>query len=153
MGSRRSFLILPMVVGSCRANAGTAGRPLVELYRAKERALIAQLIIDLLKTAHSARLKLAGAKPSLASDVESMLLGYAVLIGHVSGKPRNASEIGRALEIPRATAQRKLDELQKNGIIIRRGSKYHLADLNKADDNYIDKCLWLIKHAAQLRVK
>jgi Fic family protein len=123
----------------------------VELYRAKERALIAQLIIDLLKTAHAAHQRFTGkAKPYLTSDVESLLLGWAVLLGHVSGRPRNASEIARYLGVPRVTAKRKLDALEKGGIIVRRGSKYHMAHVELGGDDYVDRCMSLIKRAAQL---
>lgn len=128
----------------------------VELYRAKERALIGQLIVDLLKAAHVARLRLArgSAKPYLAGEIENMLLGWAVLAGHASGKPKNASEVGRYIGVPRVTAQRRLDELEADGIIVRRGNKYHIsADLKRADDEYVDKCMLLIKRAAQLKVR
>lgn len=143
-----------------KINAATMRKPgdgkNVELYRAKERALIGQLIVDLLKAAHIARLRLAGskAKPYLAGEVENLLLGWAVLLGHASGKPKNASEIGRYLGVPRVTAQRRLDDLEKSGIVVRRGNRYHMsADLKRADDEYIDKCMLLIKRAAQLKVR
>jgi Fic family protein len=119
----------------------------MELYRAKERALIAQVTIELIKTMHHSRI---GAKRINAGELEMLLLSGVVLIGHAAGKPKNVSEIVRYLGIPRATAQRKLENLEKRGIIVRRGSKYHMADLTKGNDDYIDKCLTLIKHAAQL---
>ncbi len=129
----------------------------VEPYRAKERALIGQLIIDLLKTANASwvrRRRRAGAKPHLVGEIENMLLGWAVLLGHVSGKPRNASEIARYLGIPRVTAQRRLDGLEATGIIERRSNnRYCLSsDLDESSDEAIDKCLLLIKRAAQLKV-
>lgn len=124
----------------------------VELYRAKERAVIGHLIIDLLRTAHGARRRLVGAqsKSYLAGEIENMLLAWAVLLGHVNGKPRNASEIGRFIGVPRVTAQRKLDDLAASGIIVRHGSRYLMAESVAGDDEYIDKCMLLIKHAAQL---
>lgn len=120
---------------------------LVELYRARERALIAQLIIDLVKAVHHSRI---GAKRISAGELETLLLAGVVLIGHASGKPKNISEIGRYLGVPRATVQRKLEGLAKRGIVVRRGSKYHMAaDLKKGEDDYIDRCLALIKRAAE----
>lgn len=126
----------------------------MELYRAKERAVIGQLVIDLLRAAHGGRIRLVGnrSKSYLAAEIENMLLGWAVLLGHVNGKPKNASEIGRFLGIPRVTAQRKLDELARDGVIARRGSKYLMTESKAGDDEYIDRCLLLIKHAAQLKV-
>jgi hypothetical protein len=132
------------------------GRRAVELSRAKERALIGQLIVDLLRVAHTSRLRSTRgrAKPYLAGEIENMLLGWAVLLGHAGGKPKNASEIGRYLGIPRVTAQRRLDDLEESGIIVRRGNRYHMSgDLKKADDEYVDKCMLLIKRAAQLKVR
>jgi predicted Rossmann fold nucleotide-binding protein DprA/Smf involved in DNA uptake len=123
----------------------------MQLYRAKDRALIGQLIIDLLKTSYNARSRaLRGkGKPHLAAEIESMLLNWSVLIAQVNGKPKNASEIGRYLGIPRVTAQRKLDELESLGVVIRRGGRYYMAELNVGDE-YIDRCLSLIKRASKI---
>lgn len=120
----------------------------MELYRGKERALIAQLTIELVKTMHHSRL--GKGRRINAGEIETLLLSGVVLIGHAACRPKNLSEIGRYLGIPRATVQRKLEILEKKGVIVRRGSKYHMAELKKGNDDYIDKCLLLIKRAAQL---
>lgn len=125
------------------------------IYRAKERAIIGRLVIDLLKTIHGGRRHFGDQqKEHLNGDLDYILLCYAILIGASNGRPKNATEIGRFLDIPRATAQRKLDALEKHGIVARKGSKFHLigAQLTEASaalDEYIDKCMLLIKRAAQ----
>jgi hypothetical protein len=134
--------------GFGRAPLDHPGRGL-EPYRAKERALIARLIIDLLRTVHAGRLGGKG-RPFAANEIETLLLSGAVLLGHAHGSPKNASEIGRIVGVPRATALRKLEDLQERGIVVRRGSKYFMVELKKGEDDYIDKCLALIKRAAQL---
>ena len=78
-----------------------------------------------------------------------MLVSYAVLIGCLGGKPKNASEIARYTGIPRVTAQRKLDDLEKTGGLVRKGNRYHSMPMGMADDDYIDKCLALIRRAAK----
>lgn len=121
------------------------------IHRAEERALIGRLLIDLLKTIHRARRALSDkSKRHLAGDVDNILLSYAVLIGAVSGRPRNASELARYTGIPRASAQRKLDCLEKSGVVVRKGSKYHMTGARMGGDEYIDRCLLLIKRASQL---
>jgi predicted Rossmann fold nucleotide-binding protein DprA/Smf involved in DNA uptake len=119
----------------------------MDLYRAKERALIAQLIIDLIKTVHSG---LLGRKGNFAGDAEMLLLSGVVLLSHASGKPKNTSEIARSLGVPRVTALRKLNDLEEMGIIERRGGKYFMLNPKKNPDGYIDKCLLLIRRAAKL---
>jgi hypothetical protein len=126
----------------------------IAIHRAEERALIGRLLIDLLKTMHSARHHFGERKAPAASDLDFMLLCFAVLIGVTSGRPKNATEVGRLTNIPRATAQRKLDVLEKHGVVARKGSKYHLAapyliEASAGLDEYIDKCLLLIKRATR----
>lgn len=126
-------------------NNGTArkGEPLPRLQRAEERALIAQLTIDLVKVLHRGRLKRA----RIAGEVEMLLMSGVVLIGHVKGTPRTASQISRALGIPRATVQRKLAELQRRGVVASRKGQYHFV-ADAGDHSYVDKALALIASAA-----
>jgi hypothetical protein len=117
--------------------------------RATDRVLIGRLLIDLLRTIHTARRPLSDeSKRHLNRDVEYILLSYAVLIGAAGGKPKTAAEIARFVDLPRATAQRKLGDLEQNGVVMRRGSKYHLTGNKMGCDQYVDKCLLLIKRAA-----
>lgn len=125
------------------------------IHRARERALIGRLVIDLLRTVHTARSLLGeGRKPYLSGDIEYILLSYAVMIGVAGGRPKNATQLARVVDIPRASAQRKLDQLEKAGVVVRKGSVYYLGGLvataaGGALDQYIDRCLSLMKRAAE----
>lgn len=121
---------------------------IMEPYRAKERALIAQLMIDLIRALYRGRL--GEGEPFSPAGIEKLMLSGAVLLAHVQGKPKNASDLARVLDVPRVTALRRLKDLEKSGIIIRHGSKYYMAELRPGNDAYIDKCLTLIRRAAQL---
>jgi DNA-binding IclR family transcriptional regulator len=78
-----------------------------------------------------------------------MLVAAAVLTGHVSNKPRTASEIARYLGFPRVTTQRKLDALMKQCLVARRGTRYCMQENTYGDlDEWIDRAIGLIKRTA-----
>jgi DNA-binding MarR family transcriptional regulator len=63
------------------------------------------------------------------SDViENIYVALPVFIAHVAGKPATASQVARALEMPRNTAVRKLDWLIREGYVTRRGRKYCMTE-------------------------
>jgi hypothetical protein len=63
------------------------------------------------------------------SDViENIYVALPVFIAHVAGKPATASQVARALEMPRNTTVRKLDWLIKEGYVTRRGRKYCMTE-------------------------
>lgn len=121
----------------------------MELYRAKERLALAEAVIGLIKIIQAGRFKNKGG-PYRANGVEAILLSSAVLISHVNGKPKGASGIGRLLGIPRSTAQRKLNELEAKGIVLRRRNVYYICDIRKNEDAYIDKGMSLIRRCAKV---
>jgi response regulator of citrate/malate metabolism len=117
------------------------------LHRAKERALIAKVMLDLIFTVHRGRLV---SKPkSLTGEPELVLMAAVVLLGHVTGKRRTAAEVGRALGIPRITARRKLAELMRRGIVKREGTLYSAIDGSNNKFRYVDESLAIIRRAAE----
>lgn len=112
--------------------------------RLKERAIIAQLVIDLVKTIHEGRMP----HDSLSGDVEAMLISGQVLIGQASGRPRSAAAIGRSLKIPRATVQRKLARLHDAGMVKENGVAGTWAITEAPRGEYINKSMALIVNAA-----
>ena len=95
--------------------------------------------------------RLGGKEPFSAGDIDALLVSGVVMIGHAEGKPKNASEIARIVAVPRPTVLRKLDDFQKKGIVERRGSKYFITNPTPpGGDDYIDKCMALIRRAAKL---
>lgn len=117
--------------------------------RARERASIAQLTIDLIKIIHDGKFgKLT--TPNISGEVETLLISGAVLIGHVKGKPKTATDISRFLGIPRATVLRKLDRLEQDGMITRKGRKYITLVPDETDFSYVDRALALIRKVATI---
>jgi hypothetical protein len=83
----------------------------MELFRAEERAGTAQLMLDLALTIFRNGGMRSPPNSNLGSEIEPILVASVVLTGHVGGKHKSASDVGRMLNIPRVTARRKLQEL------------------------------------------
>lgn len=120
------------------------------LHRAQERLVIAQLEINLIKTVHKGRLGRRRTPQSIAGEVELLLIGAAVLVGHVRGKPRNSVEIARTVGIPRVTVRRKLETLITRGVVtLIDGNRYIMTERDPDDDYaYIDSARSLIRDSA-----
>ena len=107
--------------------------------RSKERALISQTIIDLVKIVRVGRL-------GRVHSVETLLISAAIVAGDAAGRPRNATEMARQLGFARTTVLRKLAELERAGLAERRGSRYHRKDM-PPDTRYIDEALAVLRRA------
>src|SRR5262245_64901931 len=64
----------------------------------------------------------------ISDVIENIYVALPVFIAHVAGKPATASQVARALEMPRNTAVRKLDWLIREGYVARRGTKYCMTE-------------------------
>jgi hypothetical protein len=64
----------------------------------------------------------------ISDVIENIYVALPVFIAHVAGKPCSASQVARALEMPRNTAVRKLDWLIREGYVMRHGTKYCMTD-------------------------
>ena len=112
------------------------------LHRAEERALIARLVLGLIRVIHRSRF---GKANSMVCQVETLLVSGAVLLGEIDGHPRTSSEIARIVGIPRPTAVRKLNELIRREVVQRRGKRYFMNEKDIAQkDAYIDEAIGLI---------
>lgn len=120
------------------------------LVRAKERAVMAQLLIGLIKTVVAPALRTPSV--GLGSRVEALLISGSVLLGDVAGKPRTAGEVSRHLGIPRATVIRKLDALVRQGVCVkhRDGRRYCMSRQPHTSYNYVDEAVRLIRHSARV---
>lgn len=103
-------------------------------------------MISLVKTIHDAKMRKG--KPHISGEVEMLLISGAVLIGHVDGKPKTATDISRFLTIPRPTVLRKLEWLERTGMIARKGRTYITVNHSETDYSYVDSALALIRKAA-----
>ena len=113
--------------------------------RIRERASLARLTIGLVKTVLKGR---ARTRP-IGGSVGSLLISGAVLIGQADGKPKTASDIARYLGVPRATAQRKLNSLVRQGEVYRHGGRYCMTADPHAPYAYVDDAVRLIQNAAK----
>ena len=109
-------------------------------HRPKDRALIAQTMIDLMKTVRNGRL-------GPIHSIDTLMVSAAVVVGDAAGKPRNATDIARVIEIPRATVIRKLSGLIRSGLAEKRGTRYHMK-ADPPDTRYIDEAIEVIQRAA-----
>ncbi len=87
---------------------------------ARERLVIARLVVALMR----ARASYYYPELGLAASYELQLVATAVFIGHASRRPMGASEIARFVGMPRPTALRRLGDLIRRGIVVRKGRIY-----------------------------
>lgn len=72
-------------------------------------------------------------------DPNAMAVHRIVALGHLEGKPFNASTISSYLNIPRTTVMRKLERMQQEGMIEEKDHHYYLAPafMNLPDEVYL----------------
>ena len=99
-------------------------RPLCPIQYGSQRAAHAHSILSILRVFRSTYYP----QHRLSDVIENMYVALPVFIAHVAGRPATASQVARALEMPRNTAVRKLDWLIREGYITRRGTKYCMTD-------------------------
>ena len=101
------------------SSGGTDDRPLCPIQYGWQRAAHAQTVLGILRVFRSTYYP----QQRLSDVIENLYVSLPVFIAHVAGRPATASQIARALEMPRNTAVRKLDWLIREGYITRRGTK------------------------------
>jgi hypothetical protein len=89
-----------------------------------QRAAHAQTILGILRVVRNTYFP----HYRVSDVIENIYVALPVFIAHVAGKPCTASQVARALEMPRNTAVRKLDWLMKEGYVMRRGTKYCMTE-------------------------
>lgn len=99
-------------------------------------------MIDLVKIVRNGRL-------GRVNSIDTVLISASIVVGEVAGRPRNATDIARHLELPRPTVVRKLAVLVKRGLAERRGTRYHMKAM-PPDTRYIDDALAVIQRATKL---
>jgi DNA-binding MarR family transcriptional regulator len=103
----------------------TEGKPPSRIALARERMLICRLYVGLLQTiTDDYGAEFAAHNDSLAYRT----IGIYVFLRTVMCSPARASQIARALRLPRATVLRRLQELVKHGYVERVGNAYRVTD-------------------------
>lgn len=120
--------------------------------RAHERLIVARLMLDLVK----------GVSRHFYPDLplsegrDLMLIGNAVAIGHLGGKPLTLSALSRMTEIPPATLKRKLVPLIERGWVLQKGRHFCLNEAKLNDGAHtarLEASIRLIVNAAKLLSK
>jgi hypothetical protein len=114
------------------------------IYRNRDRAIIARVIIELIKTISTERMGIPS--DDIGGVAESVFIGAAVMLGQNNQKPPTASSVSRTLGVPRTTVLRRLDQLVKDGFLEKEGRFYYTKPVT--DAAYIDKCLKIIRKGA-----
>lgn len=106
------------------ARGGGDDRPLCPVQYGWQRASHAQNILGILRVVRNAYFP----QYRISDVIENIYVALPVFIAHVAGKPATASQVARALEMPRNTTVRKLEWLIREGYVTRRGRKYCMTE-------------------------
>jgi hypothetical protein len=88
----------------------------------RERRILANMVVNILRQYY--RAYRAYTHESFESDLGNLLVGGAVLLGYLEGRPLNAHKIALILSTPRTTVLRKLAWLMKHDLVIKTGGSY-----------------------------
>jgi DNA-binding MarR family transcriptional regulator len=124
------------------------GKPPSRIALARERMLISRLYVGLLQTVTDDY----GADFAASSDsLAYRTIGIYVFLRTVMCSPARASQIARALRLPRAAVQRRLQDLVKDGFVERIGNAYRVTDKVNIPDlqNKLRRRIQMILQTAQ----
>ena len=80
-------------------------------------------MIDIMRTVHGAY---APVTEPFGARLETFFIGLCVAVGDIDGKPFSVAKIAAYMRVPRTTVIRRLDQLQRWGLIDRQGRRYYL---------------------------
>jgi DNA-binding transcriptional ArsR family regulator len=121
-------------------------RPIV--LRGPERRIVAKTFIDLTRMMRSVVCEDVPMGPADPNSTTALLVSAAILIGHVEGRPMNASKLSLYLALPRTTVLRHLRELQRLGVIKNHNGEYELTEERAAASSpHIPKAIGVLSKA------
>jgi len=94
-----------------------------KIKNARQRLVLCRLMIDLMRTVHGTY---APVSEPFGTRLETFFVGLCVAIGDIEGKPFSVAKIAAYMRVPRTTVIRRLDRLQRWGLIDRRGRRYYM---------------------------
>ena len=94
-----------------------------KIKQGRQRLVLCRLMIDIMRTVHGAY---APMTEPFGTRLETFFVGLCVAVGDIDGKPFSVAKIAAYMRVPRTTVIRRLDQLQRWGLINRRGRHYYL---------------------------
>ena len=91
--------------------------------KARQRLVLCRLMIDMMRTVHGAY---APASEPFGTRLETFYVALCVALGDIDGKPFSVAKIAAYMRVPRTTVIRRLDQLQRWGLIDRQGRRYYI---------------------------
>ena len=91
--------------------------------KARQRLVLCRLMIDMMRTVHGAY---APASEPFGTRLETFYVALCVALGDIDGKPFSVAKIAAYMRVPRTTVIRRLDQLQRWGLIERRGRHHYI---------------------------
>lgn len=91
--------------------------------KARQRLVLCRLMIDMTGTVHGAY---APASEPFGTRLETFYIALCVALGDIDGKPFSVAKIAGYMGVPRSTVIRRLDQLQRWGLIDRQGRRYYV---------------------------
>jgi DNA-binding IclR family transcriptional regulator len=80
-------------------------------------------MIDIMRTVHGAY---APVSEPFGARLETFFIGLCVALGDIDGKPFSVAKIAAYMRVPRTTVIRRLNQLQRWGLIDRQGRRYYM---------------------------
>jgi len=80
-------------------------------------------MLDIMRIVHDTY---APPSDSFGTRLETFFVGLCVAMGEIEGKPFSVAKIAGFMSMPRTTVIRRLDQLQKWGLIDRRDCRYYM---------------------------
>ena len=96
-----------------------------KIKNAPQRLVLCRLMIDIMQTVHGAY---APAGERFGTRLETFFIGLCVALGDIEGKPLSIAKIIAYMGVPRTTVLRRLDRLQRWGLIDRQGGHYYIRE-------------------------
>ena len=94
-----------------------------KIKKARQRLVLCRLMVDIMRTVHGTY---APVSEAFGTRLETVFVGLCVAIGDIEGKPFSVAKIAAYMRVPRTTVIRRLDRLQRWGLIDRRGRRYYM---------------------------
>jgi biotin operon repressor len=92
---------------------------------ARQRLVLCRLMIDIMRSLHGGY---APATEPFGGRLETFFIGICVALGEMEGRPFSIAKIAAYMRVPRTTVMRRLERLQRWGVIYRQGRHYYMED-------------------------